>query len=121
MAVKPTTRTIDFGDMLPIGWRFLNDALVVRAALEDQAGGDSTAMLAMIAEDRVVKVPDLAEVDVVMTLPRTALVRFIGEDGESIEAWTARAAVEPQEAPGEAEEEGRPHQAITSRPKGRRD
>lgn len=109
----------DFRDMVPLGWRDLVDALVVRSALESAADGDDAPLAKLKAEGRVVEVPDLAEVEVVMKFAGVALVSFQGPDGSKSEAWTARAAVEPQGLQDAQERplEGNPHRAVTSRQK----
>lgn len=115
MAVKNLVRT-DFRDLLPLGWRDLADALIVRSALESATDGDTRPLANLRAEGRVMAVPDLAEVEVVMKFAGVALLAFSGPEGDRVEAWTARAAVEPWEAE-ERPLEGNPHRGTTTRPR----
>lgn len=74
--MTPYLVTIRLGGMLGIGWRDLADTLVVRAALEDAAGGRQGPLDELIRSGRVVELPDGEPAMVMQATGKLARIRF---------------------------------------------
>jgi hypothetical protein len=115
--LTPYFVTIRLGGMLGIGWRDLVDIFVVRAALEDAAGGGQGPLDELIRSGRVVELPDGEPAMVMQATGKLARIRFWPDSGTVVDAWAARPIVEPDDQPDDGPVMGAPHRGTTSRPK----